>query len=311
MGRRENLKALAVLAALYALGAAFQHAFNPYLQDVARSFAINAVLALGLNLIIGFTGLFSLGHAGFLAIGAYVTAALLDWGAGAGYPAAVLFPVAAVAAAASCAVAGVAIGVPTLRLRGDYLAMATLGFAEIVRVVIMNFDAVGGARGFSTPFAMTAKDVGAGFVVAGLTYFLLKNLTESSRGKAFLAIREDETAAASVGIAVTKFKVAAFGVGAAFAGVAGFMTATYKVYLHPDSFGFVRSFEVIVMVILGGMGSLVGSVVAALVLTITPEILRVVGFPEERMIIYAVLLVVLMLVRPQGLLGKKVTKGAA
>lgn len=307
MPARATLIALAVFAALYAAGAAAQAGLNSYYQEIIRTFAINAVLALGLNLVIGFTGLFSLGHAGFLAIGAYVTAATVAWGAARGLPPAGLYVVALGLSGIACTAVGLLIAVPTLRLRGDYLAMATLGFGEIVRVVIMNFDAVGGARGFSVP--LTTENVGMTLVFVGVTYFVLKNITESSRGKAFLAIREDETAAASVGISTTTFKVAAFGIGAFFAGVAGFTTAVTKGYLHPDSFVFMRSFEIIVMVILGGMGSLGGSIFAAGVLTVLPELLR--GFPQERMILYAVMLVVLMLWRPQGLLGKKVTRSGA
>lgn len=305
MPARSTFIAVGALAALYAAGALLQAGVNAYYQEIIRSFAINAVLALGLNLIIGFTGLFSLGHAGFLAIGAYVTAATVAQGVSAGLPVAAVYPLALVLAGAACTLVGVVIAVPTLRLRGDYLAMATLGFGEIVRVVIMNLDAVGGARGFSVP--VTTENVGMTLVFVGVTFFVLRNLTQSSRGKAFLAIREDETAAASVGISTTTFKVAAFAVGAFFAGVAGFATAVTKGYLHPDSFVFMRSFEIIVMVILGGMGSLGGSILAAGLLTILPELLR--SFPQERMILYAVLLVVLMLWRPQGLLGKKAAAG--
>lgn len=307
MPARSTLIALVAFAGLYAAGAAAQAGLNSYYQEIIRTFAINAVLALGLNLVIGFTGLFSLGHAGFLAIGAYVTAAAVEWGVARGLPPAGLYPAALALAGIVCSLVGVLIAVPTLRLKGDYLAMATLGFGEIVRVVIMNLDAVGGARGYSLP--LTTENVGMTLVFVGVTYFVLKNITESSRGKAFLAIREDETAAAAVGISTTTFKVAAFGIGAFFAGVAGFTTAVTKGYLHPDSFVFMRSFEIIVMVILGGMGSLGGSIFAAAVLTVLPELLR--SFPQERMILYAVLLVVLMLWRPQGLVGKKVTRSAS
>lgn len=303
MGRHARLLTIVLPIALYAVGWLAQQVLNPYFQEVLRSFAINALLALGLNLIIGFTGLFSLGHAGFLAIGAYVSALVIAAGK-AVLPISVLYTLALLTAAVSCAAVGILIGLPTLRLRGDYLAMATLGFGEIVRVVVMNLDAVGGARGYTV--VVTTENIGMTLAFVGAAYVLLRNITQSTRGKAFLAIREDEVAAASIGIRTTYFKVAAFAIGATLAGVAGFATAVTKGYLHPDSFVFMRSFEVIVMVILGGMGSLPGTVVAAGVLTLLPELLR--SFPQERMILYAVLLIVLMLVRPQGLLGKRVTQ---
>ena len=202
------------------------------------------------------------------------------------------------------ALAGLLVGIPTLRLRGDYLAMATLGFGEIVRVVVLNINAIGGARGFST--MMTFNNIGVNLVFVGATFLLIRNLTSSTRGKAFLAIREDETAAASVGIDTTRLKVAAVSAGACFAGLAGFTFAHINGYLHPNSFTFMRSFEIIVMVILGGLGSLPGTLVAAAVLTVLPEALR--EFSQERMILYSLLLIILMIWRPQGLLGRRITE---
>lgn len=309
MNRVWRFAGLPLALAAFAVGAAVQGGLNLYLQQIVLLFAVNAVLALGLNLTMGFTGQFSLGHAGFMAIGAYAAGAVTVYGAALPIPEPfhdpVLLLMAAGAAGLLSALAGILIGLPTLRLRGDYLAMATLGFGEIVRVAVLNIDAVGAARGFSTTIPFNS--LGLNFAVVALTFVGIRNLTSSTKGKAFLAIREDETAAASVGIDTTRFKVAAFATGAFFAGIAGFMFAHVNGYLHPNSFTFLRSFEIIVMVILGGMGSLTGSLIAAALLTALPELLR--SFPEERMILYAVLLIVLMLVRPQGLMGRSGKRG--
>jgi branched-chain amino acid transport system permease protein len=197
------------------------------------------------------------------------------------------------------ALAGFVVGLPSMRLRGDYLAIVTLGFGEIIRVAILNIDAVGGARGFAgVPHRTDLAWVLAG---AAATFIVLRNLLRSYHGRAFLAIREDEIAAEALGVPTTRYKVTAFVIAAFFAGVAGALFAHYT-YLHTNSFTFMKSIEVIVMVVLGGMGSMVGSILGATVLTALPEALRFAS--AERLIIYSLLLIVLMIARPQGILGK-------
>jgi branched-chain amino acid transport system permease protein len=197
------------------------------------------------------------------------------------------------------ALAGLAVGLPSLRLRGDYLAIATLGFGEMIRVVIQNVEAVGGPRGFSGIPIYSSFFWAALFAVA--IVWIARNLARSRHGRALLAIREDETAASVLGINVTKHKVAAFVLSSALAGCAGALYAHYEGYLEPRSFDFIRSIEIIIMVVIGGMGSTTGAVIAAVILTLVPELLR--GLAEYRMVIYSALLILFMLVRPQGLFG--------
>jgi branched-chain amino acid transport system permease protein len=197
------------------------------------------------------------------------------------------------------ALAGFIVGIPALRLRGDYLAIVTLGFGEIIRVILLNLDFVGGSRGFGdiTPYSNFFWV----FLILTGCVVTVSHLVRSTRGRAFLAIRDDEIAAEAIGIDTTRFKVIAFVIGAFFAGLAGALFAHFITYLHTNSFTFMRSIEVVVMVVLGGMGSITGSVVAAAVLTILPEALRPVK--EFRMVLYSILLIVLMLTRPQGIFG--------
>lgn len=253
---------------------------------------INVILAVSLNLINGFTGQFSLGHAGFMAVGAYASGLLtiyLDWP----------FPIVLVIAGLISALIGLLIGLPTLRLRGDYLAIATLGFGEIVRVVLLNLKITGGPRGLGGIAPKTTFF--SAEVIAVLTVLVISNIIRSSHGRAFVAIREDEIAAEAMGIDTTRYKVLAFSVGAAFAGIAGGLFAHHQMFIDPRSFTFQRSIEILVMVVLGGLGSITGSIVAAVGLTILPEALR--GMAQYRMIVYSLLLIGLMLVRPQGLFG--------
>ena len=272
----------------------YRGAIDFYFSGVLVIAWINVILAVSLNLINGFTGQFSLGHAGFMAVGAYVSGLLtihLDWP----------FPIVLVAAALVSALLGFVIGLPTLRLRGDYLAIATLGFGEIVRVVLLNLDITGGPRGLGGIFPKTTFF--SAELVAILTIIVIWNIIRSSHGRAFVAVREDEIAAEAMGIDTTLYKVLAFSIGAAFAGVAGGLFAHHQMFIDPRSFTFQRSIEILVMVVLGGLGSITGSIIAAVVLTILPEALR--GMAEYRMIVYALLLIGLMLVRPQGLFGTK------
>jgi branched-chain amino acid transport system permease protein len=196
------------------------------------------------------------------------------------------------------AVAGVLVGIPSLRLRGDYLAIVTLGMGEIIRVIILNTEAIGGARGFACPLY---TDLFWVLLWTVLTIVIIYNLLHSSHGRAFLSVREDEVAAEAMGINTTYYKVTAFVIGAFFAGIAGGLFGHYLQLLHTNSFTFMKSFEIVIMVILGGMGSLSGSVIAAVIITLLPEVLRPVK--EYRLVLYSALLIVLMLTRPQGLFG--------
>ncbi len=295
------------LALNYLLG----NYLNAYYLQIVILIGINLVMSTSLNLINGYTGLFSLGHAGFMAIGAYAAAAFSVYAhpeirAALNFipdpylnPA--LFLLSLGIGAAAAAVSGVVIGIPTLRLRGDYLAIATLGFGEIILVVINNMDAVGGARGFSDiPEYSNFFWV---FCFAALTIWVIGRITASSKGKEFLSIREDEIAALSLGISNMKVKVKAFVLGAFFAGLGGGLFAHYFTYLHPNTFSFLKSIDFVVMVVLGGLGNLWGVVAATVLLTILPEGLR--AFAEWRMILYSLLIILTMLARSKGFSFKK------
>ena len=255
---------------------------------------INIIMAVSLNLINGLTGQFSIGHAGFMAVGAY-TSAIITVKLG------MDFPIALIVATVSAAFLGFLIGMPTLRLNGDYLAIATLGLGEIIRIAILNIDYVGGASGFMgiprlTPFPI------AFWIMVFVVYFI-KNFKNSADGRACLAIRENEIAAETMGINTTKYKVMAFTIGAGFAGTAGALFSHYYYIAHPASFTFMRSFDVLTMVVLGGLGSISGSISGAVLLTAISAALA--DYPEWRMVIYSIVLIVLMLNRPQGIFGNK------
>jgi branched-chain amino acid transport system permease protein len=285
----------------------------PYYFMIIMYAGINIVLAVSLNLLNGFTGQFSMGHAGFMSVGGY-TAAFFTTTLQAMNPelfndpvtANLLFVVSMVLAGSSAAVAGYLVGLPSLRLRGDYLAIVTLGFGEIIRVIILNVDAIGGARGMPNIPALTS--FGWVFTLVIVTIFTVWRVVNSAHGRAFLSVREDEVAAEAMGVHTTRAKVRAFVIGAVFAGVAGALFAHYLRYLNPATFSFNKSFEIIIMVVLGGMGSITGSVVAAAFLTIIPEALRPlqeVTRLDFRMVIYSLCLIILMLTRPNGLFGTR------
>jgi branched-chain amino acid transport system permease protein len=291
---------------------------NPYYLTILVRIGVAVLAAVSLQLVNGFTGQFSIGHAGFMAVGAYVSAAFSVYLGGDGLDAlrgmlpdliarALYYPLPLIAGGFAAALAGLAVGVPALRLRGDYLAIATLGFGEIIRIAILNIDAVGGARGFalSAPGGADLRFEGLGAVwgVVALSTALIARLVYATGGLAFRAVREDETAAEAMGIPITRVKVEAFVVSSFFAGVAGAVFAHAEGYVHTNSFMFVRSFEIVAFVVLGGLGSLTGAALAAAVLTMAPELLR--GLGEWRMILYALLIIVTMLLRPQGLMGSR------
>jgi len=269
---------------------------------------INIILAVSLNVVNGFTGQFSIGHAGFMAVGAY-TAAKITMAlrfvqiAGISSDASdqLFFLLALVAGMVAAAVAGLLVGAPSLRLRGDYLAIVTLGFNEIIRVIIENTPFLGQATGISgLPRLTNFVWVGMGVVA---TVVMAKRLAESTHGRALLPIREDEIAAEAMGVDTTSYKVRAFVIASAFAGLAGGLLVHLIQLCTPRSFTFIKSFEVVVMVVLGGMGSVTGSILAALVLSLALEGLREVQ--EFRMVMYALLLIVLMLTRPTGIFGTR------
>src|ERR1041384_4593470 len=261
---------------------------------------IAVILAVSLNLVNGLTGQFSIGHAGFMAVGGYVSAVMLMRGPQ-DDPYRIFFSLALLAGGGAAALAGWLVGKPSLRLRGDYLAIVTLGFGEIIRVIIENTAFFGGAIGLS-PIPHRA-DFAFIWAVVIITIIMAKRLRDSTHGRAFLSVREDEVAAEAMGIDTTGYKVRAFVIAAFFAGIAGGLSGAFEGNLAPQSFTFVRSFEIVAMVVLGGMGSITGVTIAAAVLTILPEYLR--ALANLRMVIYSVALIVLMLVRPRGLLGTR------
>ncbi|SNS62940.1 amino acid/amide ABC transporter membrane protein 2, HAAT family [Bacillus sp. OK838] len=266
---------------------------NPFYQNTLMFIGINIILAASLHLIIGITGQFSIGHAGFLAVGAYASAVMtmkLD----------MPFVAALIVGGLAAALAGLIIGIPSLRLKGDYLAIATLGFGEIVRIVLLNIDYVGGASGMQVSHLTTWPWVFASVIV---TIIVIRNFTSSTHGRACISIREDETAADSMGINTTYYKVVAFAIGAFFAGIAGGLYAHNFYIIQPSNFGFLKSFDILILVVLGGLGSLSGAVLAAILLTVVTTFLQ--DYPETRMIIYSLVLIVMMIYRPQGLMGTK------
>ena len=288
----------------------FSAQFNRYYLGIAIDCGINIILAVSLNLINGHTGQFSLGHAGFMAVGGY-TAAKFTLVFESMVPDSLkplLFLVALVLGGLMAAVAGFSVGVPSLRLRGDYLAIVTLGFGEIIRVLVQNMESVGAASGLKgIPKYST---LGWTFALAAMTVYAVSALVNSTYGRGFIAVSDDEVAASSMGINPVRYKVTAFVTGAFFAGIAGGLYAHHKQFLSPTGFDFLKSIDIVVMVILGGMGRTAGVIIAAILLTVLPEFLR--QFADYRMIIYALLIIVLMMARPQGLftLGAK-KKGAA
>jgi branched-chain amino acid transport system permease protein len=284
---------------------------GPYYYDILIGIAINVILAVSLNLINGDTGQFSLGHAGFMAVGAYISSwTTLTAAQSLGFSGMTLFVGALLVGSLAAAAVGLVVGIPSLRLRGDYLAIVTIGFNEINKGAIQNAEPLGAQRGLGGMEKYTGFF--AAFAGAAVTIFVVHNLVRSTYGRGFVATHDDEIAAEAVGINTTRYKVTAFVIGAFFAGLAGGLYAHFKQFIHPEGFGFMRSIDIVVMVILGGMGNIVGVCLAAALLTVLPEALRYLShlemlpdslrhIAENRMILYSVILIVLMLVRPQGL----------
>lgn len=318
--------AVVIIAVLYVINATmtaeglFGVGIDNYQARLLVFIAINIILATSLNLINGFTGQFSIGHAGFMAVGAYSSAYFtVTYGrsieaslAGLGETAAssVVLLIAIVIGAIVAALMGLIVGIPSLRLKGDYLAIVTLGFAEIIRIVILNIDAVGGATGYTVPGYANFMWIG---LFAVITVIVIHNIVRSDTGRALVSIREDELAAEAMGVNTTRYKVTSFVIGSAFAGIAGVLFAHYNKFLSTNDFQFIKSFEIIIMIVIGGMGSMTGAILGAIIVTLLPELLRQlpdlqVGettfkFADLRLVIFALILVLTMILRPQGILG--------
>lgn len=307
---------MAVLAVLQ-----FALKSQPFYANLACLVGVNVVLAVSLNVINGMTGQFSIGHAGFMAAGAYcsgmLSIALKDYKVGFlgdGVSDQLFLVIALLAGGAFAGLCGFVVGLPSLRLKGDYLAIVTLGFGEIIRVVVQNSNALGGALGLST-----IPQTGSVFMVWFWVFVVVlfaRRLAFSPHGRNLWAIREDEIAAEAMGVDTTAYKVRSFVASSFFAGIAGGLFAHFVPLISPGQFTFVRSMEIVVMVVAGGLGSTTGAVVAAVFLTLLPEGLRTVfqnlggadsslasKVDQIRMPIYGVLLVVIMLTRPQGIFG--------
>lgn len=279
----------------------FSEQFNRYYLGVAIDIGISIIMAVSLNLINGHTGQFSLGHAGFMAVGGF-TAARITLSFSSSIPpespaGVALFVGSMLLGGLVAALTGLAVGLPSLRLRGDYLAIVTLGFGEIIRVIFQTSETFGAATGLTgIPKHTTLFWT---WSIAAVTVYVVGCLVNSTYGRGFIAVHDDEVAASAMGISPTRYKVTAFVIGAFFAGVAGALYAHHKQVLKPDGFDFMKSIDFVVMVILGGMGRTLGVIIAAVLLTLLPEMLR--SFAEYRMIAYALLIIGLMLLRPQGL----------
>lgn len=294
---RYLLNTLVLAGVFVALNAFVNSGSSVYYAKQLMPIGIYIIMAVSLNLTCGFLGQLPLGHAGFMAVGAY-TSAIFTKAVDFGMPN-LEFGIALLLGGLMAAVFGVIVGLPALRLRGDYLAIITLGFGEIIRNIILNMEITGGAKNLRgiekfTNFPWT-------FVCVVITIFVITTLIRSRHGRAIISIRENEIAAAACGVNTTYYKTMAFTVAAFFAGIAGGLYAHYVGVLSANTFGFDKSIEVLVMVVLGGMGSIAGSVISATALTILPELLRV--FADWRMVAYSLLLVLVMIFRPKGLMG--------
>jgi branched-chain amino acid transport system permease protein len=304
--------AVLIGAALYGLQLVLQDGLIEYVQRIVLLAGINVILAVGLNLINGTTGQFSIGHAGFMAVGAYGSAYLgvqlapvVQGLLGAGAVAdAVTFNIALLLGALLAAIAGLLVGAPSLRLRGDYLAVVTLGFGEIIRISFNNAKFLGSATGYfgDTPAGLPPyTSFFWVFAWAIAIVVAIRNLTFSQTGRSLAAIREDEIAAEAMATPTTRLKVLAFSLSAATAGIAGGLFAFMQSGIRPEDFRFDKSIDMIVMIILGGLGSISGAVVGGVFVAVTLELMR--DLQQYRLVLYALLLVVIMLVRPKGLFG--------
>lgn len=278
---------------------------NPYYELVLMFIGINIILTVSLNLINGFMGEFAVGHAGFMAVGAYISSLLsVHLLPTEGFAGQMFYPVALVGGGLGAGVVALLVAIPSFRTRGDYLAIVTLALNMIVKSVIENIDAVGGPRGFFGMQKFTS--LAWVYVWALLTLWFIRNFVYSTYGRGVQSIREDEIAAELVGVNSKQIKIQAFIISAFFAGVAGGLFAHLLQYIHPRNFDIIRSTEVLIMVYLGGIGSITGSILGASIFTILLEALRFLGV--WRMVFAPLLLVVLMIVRPTGIMGFREAK---
>lgn len=274
---------------------------NYYWTGILITACINIVLATSLNLASGYLGQLTLGHAGFMSIGAYVSALCSIY-----LP--LPFIVNLFIGALVACVIGILIGIPTLRLKGDYLCIITLAFNEIIRVIMLNLHITNGAKGLMG--VPTNTDFTVAFISVIITIYVIYSIVKSRHGRAIISIREDETASELAGIHTSYYKIMAFAISAFFAGLAGGLYAHYMGMLVPKTFDYNKSVEILVMVVLGGLGNLKGSVIAAIVLTVLPEYLR--AFSEYRMLLYAIVLIIAMILKGKNVMPRikeKVMKG--
>jgi len=297
-----------------------------YYMQILMFALINIIMTVSLNLINGFTGQFSIGHAGFMCIGAYTSAyfttILFKASKMAYFPQLTIFLFSLIMGGILAAIAGYLIGLPTLKLKGDYLAIVTLAFGEIIRSVVRASDEIAaflnkiglvkysetiakisGPRGLSAIPALSKFWLV--YVICIISVIIMRNFIYSTHGRACLSIRENDVAAETMGIDTTRYKIIAFSLSAFFAGVGGGLFAHVLRFIHPDNFSFIKSIDYLIYLYAGGMGSITGSILAATGLTILPEFLRVINFQQWRMVIYPLLLIILMLRKPDGIFGNR------
>lgn len=302
--------AIAVIGLLYGLDILVEATLLGYVVRIINIAGIYIILSVGLNLINGTTGQFSIGHAGFMAVGAYTAAycgvQIAPTFGQSAVGQAITFNISLVIAAFAAGAAGVVVGIPSLRLKGDYLAIVTLGFGEILRILFTNATFLGAATGYfgDSPAGLPPyTDFFWVFLWVVIIVVAIRNITFSQTGRSLIAIREDEIAAEAMATPTTRLKVTAFTISAASAGIAGGLFAHLQSGIRPDDFKFEKSIDMIIMIIVGGLGSITGAVIGAIFLAVSLELMR--DLQEYRMVIYALLLVLIMLVRPQGMLGTK------
>ncbi len=307
----KHTKAAALFISAIAIFAwPFLFADYPYILRTSIIVLLYIVLALSLNFVLGFAGQLSMGHAAFYAVGAYTTALLT-------VNLKVSFWLAFAASAVIAGLFGLLLGIPTLRLKGDYLAITTIGFGEILRLVLINWTSFtrgpAGIPGIPSPklFGLTINsNTGYFYLILALavfTVFISYRLLNSRLGRGLIAVRDDEIAAEAMGINSTYLKILAFVLGAVIAGMAGSFFSTFVHYVNPDNFNYMESVVILTMVVLGGVGSIPGVILGAAVLSILPEALR--DIATYRYAIYGILLVMMMIIRPQGMIGKSSFKG--
>lgn len=290
----KNIISIGIVLAVYILVIVLvqANALSRHYQSLLVPIGINVILAVSLNLTVGFLGELTLGHAGFMSVGAYAGCMFSVY---CDLPVYIEFPLSLLIGGITAAVFGIIIGIPALRLKGDYLAIVTLAFGEIIRSVITNLDFLGGAGGLKgiAKYKNTASAFTIVFIVLAITVIIIRNLVKSRHGRAICSIRDNVIAAESVGINVVFYKLLAFVTAAFFAGAAGVLYGHNLGILKPSTFDFNKSIEILVIVVLGGMGSITGSIISAVVITLLPEVLR--GLEDYRLLIYAVALIAMML----------------